>query len=29
MLAAKLVAHRAYIAEAGEDLPEIRDWRWQ
>src|SRR5262249_21775034 len=28
MLAAKLVAHRAYIAEAGEDLPEIRAWRW-
>jgi xylulose-5-phosphate/fructose-6-phosphate phosphoketolase len=28
MLAGKLVAHRAYIAEAGEDLPGIRDWRW-
>ena len=23
-----LAKHRAYIAEAFEDLPEIRDWVW-
>jgi xylulose-5-phosphate/fructose-6-phosphate phosphoketolase len=25
---ARLDAHRAYIKLNGEDLPEIRDWRW-
>ena len=24
----KIVEHKQYIAEFGEDLPEIRDWKW-
>ncbi len=24
----RLAAHRAYVTERGEDMPEIRDWRW-
>ncbi len=28
LLQDRLVMHRRYITEHGEDLPEIRDWRW-
>ena len=27
-LQSKLIEHKAYIAKHGEDLPEIRNWRW-
>ena len=24
----KLIAHRKHVSAAGDDLPEIRDWKW-
>jgi xylulose-5-phosphate/fructose-6-phosphate phosphoketolase len=24
----RLIEHRQYVIEQGEDLPEIRDWTW-
>jgi xylulose-5-phosphate/fructose-6-phosphate phosphoketolase len=28
MIREKLLDHQSYITEHGDDLPEIRNWRW-
>jgi xylulose-5-phosphate/fructose-6-phosphate phosphoketolase len=28
MLRNKLIEHRLYVAEKGDDMPEIKDWKW-
>jgi xylulose-5-phosphate/fructose-6-phosphate phosphoketolase len=29
MLRNRLIEHRLYVAEKGDDMPEIKDWKWE